>query len=101
MEFLRQMSEVHIEVAVTGRIRFRYDSEMFVRWDNIPAKINRSNGMARHRADATQMKFGTSTGLYVRAIRDGRMAESSCVLYRSRRFTHRRSPKVTARRYAT
>jgi len=81
MEFLRSgSSDMHIEAGQpTGRIRFRYDSEMFVRWDNIPfVKIKQiSMGMSETSGrDATQMKFkDIDSTVKVRAIRDGRTAE--------------------------
>ena len=81
MEFLRSgSSDMHIEAGQpTGRIRFRYDSEMFVRWDNIPfVKIRQiAMGMAEISGkDATQMKFkDIDSTVKVRAMRDGRMAE--------------------------
>ncbi len=81
MEFLRSgSSDMHIEAGQpTGRIRFRYDSEMFVRWDHIPfIKIRQiAMGMAEiSRKDATQMKFkDIDSTVKVRAMRDGRVAE--------------------------
>src|ERR1043166_852970 len=81
MEFLRSgSSDMHIEAGQpTGRIRFRYDSEMFVRWDNIPfVKIKQiSMGMAEISGkDATQMKFkDIDSTVKVRALRDGRAVE--------------------------
>jgi type II secretory ATPase GspE/PulE/Tfp pilus assembly ATPase PilB-like protein len=81
MEFLRSgSSDMHIEAGQpTGRIRFRYDSEMFVRWDNIPfVKIKQlCMGMAETSGkDATQMKFkDIDSTVKVRALRDGRTAE--------------------------
>src|SRR3954470_8506 len=81
MEFLRSgSSDMHIEAGQpTGRIRFRYDSEMFVRWDNIPfVKIKQiCMGMAEISGkDATQMKFkDIDSTVKVRALRDGRAAE--------------------------
>jgi type IV pilus assembly protein PilB len=81
MEFLRSgSSDMHIEAGQpTGRIRFRYDSEMFVRWDNIPfVKIKQiCMGMSEISGkDATQMKFkDIDSTVKVRALRDGRMAE--------------------------
>src|SRR6478672_8953853 len=81
MEFLRSgSSDMHIEAGQPmGRIRFRYDSEMFVRWDNIPfVKIKQiSMGMAETSGrDATQMKFkDIDSTVKVRTIRDGRAAE--------------------------
>ncbi|MDM7921205.1 MAG: ATPase, T2SS/T4P/T4SS family [Pyrinomonadaceae bacterium] len=81
MEFLRSgSSDMHIEAGQpTGRIRFRYDSEMFVRWDNIPfTKIKQiAMGMAEISGkDATQMKFkDIDSTVKVRALRDGRTAE--------------------------
>jgi type II secretory ATPase GspE/PulE/Tfp pilus assembly ATPase PilB-like protein len=81
MEFLRSgSSDMHIEAGQpTGRIRFRYDSEMFVRWDNIPfVKIKQiCMGMAEISGkDATQMKFkDIDSTVKVRALRDGKMAE--------------------------
>ena len=81
MEFLRSgSSDMHIEAGQpTGRIRFRYDSEMFVRWDNIPfIKIKQiCMGMAETSGkDATQMKFrDIDSTVKVRALRDGRTAE--------------------------
>ena len=81
MEFLRSgSSDMHIEAGQpTGRIRFRYDSEMFVRWDGIPfIKIRQiAMGMAEISGkDATQMKFkDIDSTVKVRAMRDGRVAE--------------------------
>lgn len=81
MEFLRSgSSDMHIEAGQPmGRIRFRYDSEMFVRWDNIPfIKIKQiAMGMAELSGkDATQMKFkDIDSTVKVRALRDGRAAE--------------------------
>jgi type II secretory ATPase GspE/PulE/Tfp pilus assembly ATPase PilB-like protein len=81
MEFLRSgSSDMHIEAGQpTGRIRFRYDSEMFVRWDNIPfVKIKQiCMGMAEISGkDATQMKFkDIDSTVKVRAIRDKQTAE--------------------------
>src|SRR5687768_12416905 len=81
MEFLRSgSSDMHIEAGQpTGRIRFRYDSEMFVRWDNIPfVKIRQiAMGMAEISGkDATQMKFkDIDSTVKVRALRDSRTAE--------------------------
>jgi type II secretory ATPase GspE/PulE/Tfp pilus assembly ATPase PilB-like protein len=81
MEFLRSgSSDMHIEAGQpNGRIRFRYDSEMFVRWDNIPfVKIKQiAMGMAEISGkDATQMKFkDIDSTVKVRALRDGRSAE--------------------------
>ena len=81
MEFLRSgSSDMHIEAGQpTGRIRFRYDSEMFVRWDNIPfVKIKQiCMGMAEISGkDATQMKFkDIDSTVKVRALREGRTAE--------------------------
>ena len=81
MEFLRSgSSDMHIEAgAPTGRIRFRYDNEMFVRWDNIPfIKIKQiSMGMAETSGkDAAQMKFkDIDSTVKVRALRDGRAVE--------------------------
>lgn len=81
MEFLRSgSSDMHIEAGQPhGRIRFRYDSEMFVRWDNIPfIKIKQiAMGMAELSGkDATQMKFkDIDSTVKVRALRDGRGAE--------------------------
>jgi type II secretory ATPase GspE/PulE/Tfp pilus assembly ATPase PilB-like protein len=81
MEFLRSgSSDMHIEAGQpTGRIRFRYDSEMFVRWDNIPfVKIKQlCMGMAETSGkDATQMKFkDIDSTVKVRALRDGRAVE--------------------------
>ena len=81
MEFLRSgSSDMHIEAGQpTGRIRFRYDSEMFVRWDHIPfIKIRQiAMGMAEISGkDATQMKFkDIDSTVKVRAMRDGRVAE--------------------------
>ncbi|MBK6750352.1 MAG: Flp pilus assembly complex ATPase component TadA [Acidobacteria bacterium] len=80
-EFLRSgSSDMHIEAGQpTGRIRFRYDAEMFVRWDNIPfIKIKQiCMGMAEISGkDATQMKFkDIDSTVKVRALRDGRKAE--------------------------
>ena len=81
MEFLRSgSSDMHIEAGQPmGRIRFRYDSEMFVRWDNIPfVKIKQiCMGMAEISGkDATQMKFkDIDSTVKVRALRDSKMAE--------------------------
>lgn len=81
MEFLRSgSSDMHIEAGQpAGRIRFRYDSEMFVRWDNIPfIKIRQiAMGMAEISGkDATQMKFkDIDSTVKVRTMRDGRVAE--------------------------
>lgn len=80
-EFLRSgSSDMHIEAGQpTGRIRFRYDSEMFVRWDDIPfTKIKQiCMGMAETSGkDATQMKFkDIDSTVKVRALRDGRAVE--------------------------
>jgi len=81
MEFLRSgASDMHIEAGQpNGRIRLRYDSELFVRWDNIPfVKIRQiCMGMAEISGkDATQMKFkDIDSTVKVRALRDGRTAE--------------------------
>jgi type II secretory ATPase GspE/PulE/Tfp pilus assembly ATPase PilB-like protein len=81
MEFLRSgSSDMHIEAGQpTGRIRFRYDSEMFTRWDNIPfVKIKQlAMGMAETAGkDATQMKFkDIDSTVKVRALRDGYPAD--------------------------
>jgi Type II secretory pathway, ATPase PulE/Tfp pilus assembly pathway, ATPase PilB len=81
MEFLRSgSSDMHIEAGQpTGRIRFRYDSEMFTRWDNIPfTKIKQiAMGMAETSGrDATQMKFkDIDSTVKVRALREGRPAD--------------------------
>jgi type IV pilus assembly protein PilB len=81
MEFLRSgSSDMHIEAGQpTGRIRFRYDSEMFTRWDNIPfVKIKQlAMGMAETAGkDATQMKFkDIDSTVKVRALRDGHPAD--------------------------
>jgi type II secretory ATPase GspE/PulE/Tfp pilus assembly ATPase PilB-like protein len=81
MEFLRSgSSDMHIEAGQpAGRIRFRYDSEMFVRWDNIPfVKIKQiCMGMAEISGkDATQMKFkDIDSTVKVRTIRDRRAVE--------------------------
>lgn len=81
MEFLRSgSSDMHLEAGQpTGRIRFRYDSEMFTRWDNIPfVKIKQlCMGMAETSGkDATQMKFrDIDSTIKVRALRDGRAAD--------------------------
>ena len=81
MEFLRSgSSDMHIEAGQpTGRIRFRYDSEMFTRWDNIPfVKIKQlAMGMAETAGkDATQMKFkDVDSTVKVRALRDGYPAD--------------------------
>lgn len=81
MEFLRSgSSDMHIEAGQpTGRIRFRYDSEMFTRWDGIPfVKIKQlAMGMAETAGkDATQMKFkDIDSTVKVRALRDGHPAE--------------------------
>jgi type II secretory ATPase GspE/PulE/Tfp pilus assembly ATPase PilB-like protein len=78
MEFLRSgSSDMHIEAGQpTGRIRFRYDSEMFTRWDKIPfVKIKQlCMGMAETSGkDATQMKFkDIDSTVKVRALRDGK-----------------------------
>lgn len=81
MEFLRSgASDMHIEAGQpTGRIRLRYDSEMFTRWDNIPfVKIKQiCMGMAETSGkDATQMKFkDIDSTIKVRALREGRAAD--------------------------
>ena len=81
MEFLRSgSSDMHIEPGQPiGRIRLRYDSEMFVRWDNIPfIKIKQIvMGMAETSGkDATQMKFkDIDSTVKVRALRDGKPAD--------------------------
>ncbi len=81
MEFLRSgSSDMHIEAGQpTGRIRFRYDSEMFTRWDNIPfIKIKQlCMGLAETSGkDATQMKFkDLDSTIKVRALRDGTPVE--------------------------
>ncbi len=81
MEFLRSgSSDMHIEAGQpNGRIRFRYDSEMFTRWDNIPfIKIKQiAMGMAETAGkDATKMKFkDIDSTVKVRALRDGGTAE--------------------------
>ena len=81
MEFLRSgSSDMHIEAGQPcGRIRFRYDSEMFTRWDNIPfSKIKQiAMGMAETSGrDATQMKFkDIDSTVKVRALREGRPAD--------------------------
>ncbi len=81
MEFLRSgSSDLHLEAGQpTGRIRFRYDSEMFVRWDNIPfVKIKQlAMGMAETaRKDASQMKFkDIDSTIKVRTFRDGEIVE--------------------------
>ncbi len=81
MEFLRSgSSDMHIEAGQPmGRIRFRYDSEMFTRWDNIPfIKIKQlCMGLAETSGkDATQMKFkDIDSTIKVRALRDGRTAD--------------------------
>lgn len=81
MEFLRSgSSDMHIEAGQpTGRIRFRYDSEMFIRWDNIPfVKIKQiAMGMAETAGkDATLMKFkDIDSTIKVRVMRGGRPAE--------------------------
>jgi type II secretory ATPase GspE/PulE/Tfp pilus assembly ATPase PilB-like protein len=81
MEFLRSgSSDMHLEAGQpTGRIRFRYDSEMFTRWDNIPfVKVKQlAMGMASVSGrDATQMKFkDIDSTIKVRALRDGRAAD--------------------------
>ena len=81
MEFLRSgSSDMHIEAGQpTGRIRFRYDSEMFVRWDNIPfVKVKQlCMGMAEMSGkDAAQMKFkDIDSTVKVRALREGRAVE--------------------------
>ncbi len=77
MEFLRSgSSDMHIEAGQpTGRIRFRYDSEMFTRWDKVPfVKIKQlCMGMSETSGkDATQMKFkDVDSTVKVRALRDG------------------------------
>lgn len=77
MEFLRSgASDMHIEAGQpTGRIRFRYDSEMFTRWDSIPfVKIKQlSMGLAETSGkDATRMKFkDIDSTIKVRALREG------------------------------
>ncbi|NNF00451.1 MAG: Flp pilus assembly complex ATPase component TadA, partial [Pyrinomonadaceae bacterium] len=81
MEFLRSgSSDMHIEAGQPcGRIRFRYDSEMFTRWDNIPyVKIKQlAMGMAETaRKDATQMKFrDIDSTVKVRTLRDNQIVE--------------------------
>ncbi len=81
MEFLRSgASDMHIEAGQpTGRIRFRYDSEMFVRWDAIPfVKIKQlCMGMAETSGkDATLMKFkDIDSTVKVRALRESRPVE--------------------------
>lgn len=76
MEFLRSgASDMHIEAGQpTGRIRFRYDSEMFTRWDSIPyVKIKQlSMGLAETSGkDATRMKFkDIDSTIKVRALRE-------------------------------
>jgi type II secretory ATPase GspE/PulE/Tfp pilus assembly ATPase PilB-like protein len=81
MEFLRSgSSDMHIEPGhPTGRIRFRYDSEMFIRWDGIPfIRIKQLvMGMAETSGkDATQMKFkDIDSTVKVRALRDGRAVD--------------------------
>src|SRR4029079_10426921 len=83
MEFLRSgSSDMHIEAGQPcGRIRFRYDSEMFTRWDNIPfSKIKQiAMGMAETSGrDATQMKFkDIDSTVKVRALREGRPADDA------------------------
>lgn len=77
MEFLRSgSSDMHIESGQpTGRIRFRYDSEMFIRWDDIPfVKIKQiAAGLAETAGkDATRMKFkDIDSTIKVKALRDG------------------------------
>ncbi len=77
MEFLRSgSSDMHIESGQpTGRIRFRYDSEMFTRWDDIPfVKIKQvAAGLAETAGkDATRMKFkDIDSTIKVKALRDG------------------------------
>ena len=81
MEFLRSgSSDMHVEAGQPiGRIRFRYDSEMFVRWDDIPfQKVKQiAMGLAELSGkDATQMKFkDIDSTVKVRAMRDGRSAD--------------------------
>ncbi len=81
MEFLRSgSSDMHIEAGQpNGRIRFRYDSEMFIRWDNIPfVKIKQlAMGMAETAGkDATQMKFkDIDSTIKVKTFRDGKTVE--------------------------
>jgi type II secretory ATPase GspE/PulE/Tfp pilus assembly ATPase PilB-like protein len=81
MEFLRSgSSDMHIEAGQPhGRIRFRYDSEMFVRWDNIPfVKVKQlCMGLAEISGkDAAQMKFkDIDSTVKVRALREGLPAE--------------------------
>lgn len=78
MEFLRSgCSDMHIEPGQpTGRIRLRYDSEMFTRWDKIPfVKIKQlCMGMAETSGkDATAMKFkDIDSTVKVRALREGK-----------------------------
>jgi type II secretory ATPase GspE/PulE/Tfp pilus assembly ATPase PilB-like protein len=77
MEFLRSgSSDMHIESGQpTGRIRLRYDSEMFTRWDDIPfVKIKQiAAGLAETAGkDATRMKFkDIDSTIKVKALRDG------------------------------
>ncbi|MDH3493975.1 MAG: ATPase, T2SS/T4P/T4SS family, partial [Acidobacteriota bacterium] len=81
MEFLRSgSSDLHLEAGQpTGRIRFRYDSEMFTRWDNIPfVKIKQlAMGMAETaRKDATQMKFkDIDSTIKVRTFRGSKIVD--------------------------
>ncbi len=80
-EFLRSgASDMHIEAGQpTGRIRFRYDAEMFTRWDSIPfVKIKQlCMGLAETSGkDATQMKFkDIDSTIKVRAIRVDEIAD--------------------------
>ena len=81
MEFLRSgASDMHIEAGQpTGRIRFRYDAELFTRWDNIPfVKIKQvAMGLAETSGkDATQMKFkDIDSTVKVRALRVDEIAD--------------------------
>lgn len=76
-EFLRSgSSDMHIESGQpSGRIRFRYDSELFTRWDDIPfQKIRQiAAGLAETAGkDATRMKFkDIDSTIKVRVLRDG------------------------------
>jgi hypothetical protein len=67
---------MHIESGQpSGRIRFRYDSELFTRWDDIPfQKIRQiAAGLAETAGkDATRMKFkDIDSTIKVRVLRDG------------------------------
>ncbi len=81
MEFLRSgSSDMHLEAGQpTGRIRLRYDGELFTRWDNIPfIKVKQlCMGLAETSGkDAAQMKFkDIDSTVKVRALRDGQPAD--------------------------